>query len=297
MQCLEDPNNEKNANNFWYELFPLYCSDHHSLSLMKDYCSDIDTNSIPLMAKLNSKNKDNTSIEILYCKWSLSFGDKLKDLNINFNIYEEKISNYYMIITYANQTVTKENLFRSLNKEMNKVVAIEFLFYSSNHNFEDPFSFLLSDKKNIFTSTEFIVCCSCLGVLVLLFILIGIIAIVYKRKISFQRLQVTQNRFSRNTEAKSVRIIQRNTNILKNLLEKYSSDHYEGNQICPICFEIFKEKVTTLLCSHMFHHHCIEEWCLQSAVNPKCPCCNFEILGEVKIPSKKNNQFEECKCN
>lgn len=298
-KCKEDLTNKKNTYSQWFELFPAYCFDIASLTLMEEYCDGVNDNNVPLTAKLNSEIKGNLVIDVLYCKWSLTFGNTPKALNYYFDIHENSPSKYYIKIIHSNKTIFHTTLTRPVSQHIADVIEIEFLYYITNFTFaKSPFSLIISFRDNIFTSLEFIVSCSCLGTLALLFIIIGIAAIFYKRKVLYRQAQAIERRFNSTVEenATKIRTVQRNTEIIKRLLEKYTSDNSEKNQVCTVCFENFNEKVTTLACSHIFHPHCIENWCLQNIGNPKCPCCNFEILEEIRNSSKKLiKPFEDSK--
>ena len=51
---------------------------------------------------------------------------------------------------------------------------------------------------------------------------------------------------------------------------------------CTICLEDFKkdEKVVSLLCKHIFHFFCLNDWLTQNILSPKCPNCNHFVIEE-----------------
>ena len=69
---------------------------------------------------------------------------------------------------------------------------------------------------------------------------------------------------------------------------------------CTICMEDFidnKSKIITSKCGHIFHQKCFEKWVYKNIICPKCPNCNYFILGpesdinigDITIPSSINN--------
>ena len=60
---------------------------------------------------------------------------------------------------------------------------------------------------------------------------------------------------------------------------------------CTICMEDFVEnssKVITTKCGHTFHQKCFQEWTYRNIICPKCPNCNYLILGpesEINLES------------
>ena len=76
---------------------------------------------------------------------------------------------------------------------------------------------------------------------------------------------------------------------------------YEKNNVindcynCTICMENFIEKksvIITTKCNHSFHEKCFKNWAYKNIICPKCPNCNYLILGpqdsalqNITIPS------------
>ena len=64
---------------------------------------------------------------------------------------------------------------------------------------------------------------------------------------------------------------------------------------CTICMENFVDnssKIVTTKCNHSFHEKCFKNWAFKNIINPKCPNCNYLILGpqdsnfqNITIPS------------
>jgi hypothetical protein len=51
---------------------------------------------------------------------------------------------------------------------------------------------------------------------------------------------------------------------------------------CTICMEDFidnKSIVATTKCGHIFHQKCLQNWVYKNIICPKCPNCNYLILG------------------
>lgn len=71
------------------------------------------------------------------------------------------------------------------------------------------------------------------------------------------------------------------------LRTKFPDKKYEESEeknTCSICLEDFKNGsiVRILLCMHLFHANCIDEWC---ASNSKCPLCKRDVFVEVEDAS------------
>jgi hypothetical protein len=62
--------------------------------------------------------------------------------------------------------------------------------------------------------------------------------------------------------------------------KSYTSTLHSKYNTCTICTEDFvdNDKVSQLLCNHIFHHSCIQEWCHYKY---NCPVC--------RTPIKENN--------
>lgn len=64
---------------------------------------------------------------------------------------------------------------------------------------------------------------------------------------------------------------------------------------CTICMENFinnSSVIITTKCNHSFHEKCFKNWSFKNIINPKCPNCNYFILGppennleNITIPS------------
>lgn len=73
------------------------------------------------------------------------------------------------------------------------------------------------------------------------------------------------------------------------ILDKSPIGLYDSRQakfkqtICSVCLESFAEGCTvrTLICSHVFHKPCIEQWIKRKASQKiKCPVCNVNLVGD-----------------
>lgn len=64
-------------------------------------------------------------------------------------------------------------------------------------------------------------------------------------------------------------------NVLMPLSSISRTDKKEGRtcSVCLIEFE-FSSTIRTTICGHMFHSHCIDEWCLKNLI---CPLCRTEL--------------------
>ena len=52
---------------------------------------------------------------------------------------------------------------------------------------------------------------------------------------------------------------------------------------CTICMENFIEGqsvIVTTRCNHSFHQNCFKNWAYKNILSPKCPNCNYFILGQ-----------------
>lgn len=69
--------------------------------------------------------------------------------------------------------------------------------------------------------------------------------------------------------------------VLKYSIQKYSN---EFNTSCPICQEEFKENesIRDLLCNHLYHQDCIDEWFSE---NVSCPVCRKDMRDLVDFSS------------
>ena len=53
---------------------------------------------------------------------------------------------------------------------------------------------------------------------------------------------------------------------------------------CTICMEKFVDNsslIVTTKCNHSFHENCFKNWTYKNIICPKCPNCNYLILGPL----------------
>ena len=84
-----------------------------------------------------------------------------------------------------------------------------------------------------------------------------------------------------------------NTELIPTIYKKnkVTNDSYN----CTICMENFVENksiIVTTKCKHSFHQKCFKNWAYKNIMCPKCPNCNYLILGpqdsafqNITIPS------------
>ena len=75
----------------------------------------------------------------------------------------------------------------------------------------------------------------------------------------------------------------------------YNKDKSGNDNKCTICMENFinnSSVIVTTKCNHNFHEKCFKNWSFKNIINPKCPNCNYLILGQqennlenITIPS------------
>jgi len=73
---------------------------------------------------------------------------------------------------------------------------------------------------------------------------------------------------------------QRNNRYLENV--RYVGEMQ--NDACSICLDDFKqnEKVSQLVCEHVFHKECIKKWIIVNDKEPLCPNCNMKIFNQQR---------------
>ncbi|CAG9334599.1 unnamed protein product [Blepharisma stoltei] len=77
---------------------------------------------------------------------------------------------------------------------------------------------------------------------------------------------------------------------------KYTPDLVEvGECTCCVCFEEFKEdiEVRKLLCKHVFHASCIEDWLVSQGGIPKCPLCKLNPFQPLFPPENAHEDAHE----
>ena len=97
------------------------------------------------------------------------------------------------------------------------------------------------------------------------------------------------NNTTMNNYSEYYRIVNRNKEKVDSLFKtELSSKIYNKNSTvndcynCTICMEDFidnKSIVVTTKCGHTFHQKCFQNWIYKNIICPKCPNCNYLILG------------------
>jgi len=49
---------------------------------------------------------------------------------------------------------------------------------------------------------------------------------------------------------------------------------------CPICYEELQYDLTTTICQHTFHQHCLQQWLNKSNI---CPICKTELQSKPNL--------------
>ncbi len=60
---------------------------------------------------------------------------------------------------------------------------------------------------------------------------------------------------------------------------------------CAICIESMVDNQTLVIklpCNHYFHENCIKDWIKANVGDPKCPCCNDNIIEHLEKLRKEN---------
>ena len=97
------------------------------------------------------------------------------------------------------------------------------------------------------------------------------------------------NNTTMNNYSEYYRIVNTNKDKVDSLFKtELSSKIYNKNNTvnecynCTICMEDFidnKSIVITTKCGHTFHQKCLQNWIYKNIICPKCPNCNYLILG------------------
>ncbi len=127
-------------------------------------------------------------------------------------------------------------------------------------------------------------------------IIIAIIVVIICRccKKKKNKMQNDSNIQIINDNPQYIKIMNENKNKIDNLLKgdlspKLYNQENNINNKCSICNENFKKyesEIGTLKCGHIFHFLCIKNLMFKDIICPKCPICNYLILGQEneKIP-------------
>ena len=129
-------------------------------------------------------------------------------------------------------------------------------------------------------------------------LVIGVIlAIIFAKKFSSKSEETVivpttnanLNNTTMNNYSEYYRIVNTNKEKVDSLFKtELSSKIYNKNNTvnecynCTICMEDFidnKSIVVTTKCGHTFHQKCLQNWIYKNIICPKCPNCNYLILG------------------
>ena len=191
-------------------------------------------------------------------------------------------------------------------------VSINIL-YNENQESNDQTTTVTTSKSNDSSNTGLIV-----GIIIGVVALIAIITVgicVYfhykkKEKLKFSSvtnstsnqnaMNITDSNYNMNPQFLS--IINNNKQKLEQMFKtELFPQLYQKNRVtndcynCTICMENFVENksvIITAKCNHSFHEKCFKNWAYKNIICPKCPNCNYLILGpqdsalqNITIPS------------
>ena len=212
----------------------------------------------------------------------------LETIELNF----QKISVYLDITNPQN---LKELSLIFTNKDQNQGTTIPTVRVSGN-----------ASKSSGNSNTGLIVGLILGGVALIIGIIITIILIKNrsakkKKNNNFGNQSSISNNIDNNNQAnysEYFKIVNSNREKMDNLfrtefLPKIYNKNNENNNChnCTICMEDFinnSSKVLSTKCGHTFHHKCFKEWTYRNIICPKCPNCNYLILGpdsEINLES------------
>lgn len=190
--------------------------------------------------------------------------------------------------------------------------SIEITFFVNIKESNNVISMIDEPKVNHKNLVYIIVISLCTVVIVILIICLikGLRKRQSQRAASNQNIQNTANSGNRLTMVPGVGIVsasymervkenkKKMEELFKNQLKPKiynKKDNIRNDTKCTICLEEFKEnasQVTVVPCGHIFHFNCFKSWVDGNIFCPRCPNCNYLILGN-QPPIETRNRLQQ----
>ena len=283
------------------------------------------TNTVNFLCYYNFKNIDsnNKQMGIAIRKK----GNQTPDFNLYYIIYNNNNMNN-TVVTSTNSILNDRDYYEFILYNADKI-SLYLDIKNPKYLDEISLSFFFEDRKkdNIPTTTPstnvFRKSSSSSNTGLIIGIIIGGIALIggiitatilfnknknkIKRKPSVNNSVVNIDNSNINNYTEYNNIVNKNKEKMDNLFKtellpkkynKYNSNNDYSN--CTICMEDFidnQSNVITSKCGHTFHQKCFKNWVYKNIICPKCPNCNYLILGpesnisigNISMPSTINN--------
>jgi len=245
--------------------------------------------------KINKEILSNINItinDIQYFKYDESRAYILFNIFCKNNDYLNELS---LILSVLHFNVTGEE--ESNETDIPIILASINLTKSKIDNISDTTIDNETENKNKTKKIVAIIFIVIGGFIIIIFIFL-IIAKLTKNRVN-NNLNETSNNNIKNAQ-EYLNIMNENKAKIDNLFktELLSKLYNKNNTIdncynCFICKENFEDNssiVVTTKCNHTFHKLCLKNWVYKNILCPKCPVCNYLLLGpESEIKIDNNN--------
>jgi hypothetical protein len=178
---------------------------------------------------------------------------------------------------------------------------ISLNFLDNNENYPEtptttPYSGISRSSKSSSSSKRGLIIGLVVGAIVLVIGVILAIVLINKFRSKREETMIIQstnanpdNTTTMNNYSEYYRIVNTNKEKVDSLFKTELSPklYNKSNTVndcynCTICMEDFinnKSIVATTKCGHTFHQKCLQNWIYKNIICPKCPNCNYLILG------------------
>lgn len=272
-----------------------------------DFCENTETNSIPFKAQIKSNVNTPLDNNYIFCKWEINEISANKVIILNFNKQDDLSSNtffnlelHYKDKTIATQSLkNKDNHYEYEIKDVNKIIFIYYVHSLSSFEFESsPFEIEFSYQSKKKTNITLIITLS-IGIFIFVILAIAIIVFLImkyknKEKLTVEDMPRRRRHFTRRNTRHLINSKHLHDLFLKLNILKYDNSLNEFGNICTICLEQFKPKVSVVkgICGHIFHEQCLKELLYKDMDKDehKCPNCNGNLVEEDSYDKSRANK-------